>query len=92
VSRNAIWQSQPYREVGDDTTPNEGWVGSILEPIEGGKRVAVRFGDPTLIIDPTDSQWEAAKVGLPIPRDQGADAELAQVVAGLTKRLVVRVR
>ena len=85
MSRNAIWQGQPYREVGDYTTPNEGWVGSILEPIEGGTRVAVRFGDPNLIIDPTDRQWEAAKACLAIPNDRDADSELAQALADLTR-------
>jgi hypothetical protein len=84
MSRNAIWQGRRYREVGEQTTPEDGWVGSILDPIEGGERIVVRFGDLSLIIHPTDDQWEAAKAGLPIPPDPNADAELAQTLADLT--------
>jgi hypothetical protein len=76
MSRNAIWQGRRYREVGEHTTHEEGWVGSILDPLTGGEVVVVRFGDPSLIIDPTDAQWEAAKAGLPIPADPDADVEL----------------
>lgn len=32
-------------------------------------RIYVRFGDPDLIIDPTDDQVDAALAGLPIPPD-----------------------
>ena len=31
--------------------------------------IYVRFGDPDLIIDPTDDQVDAALAGLPIPPD-----------------------
>jgi hypothetical protein len=85
MSQNAIWMGRPYREVGEHITPEEGWVGSILEPIAGGDRVTVRFGDPSLIIDPTDQQWDAAKAGSSIPPDPKAVAQLMTVLGDLLR-------
>jgi hypothetical protein len=83
MSQHVIWRGDCYVNVGDHATPDEGWIGSVLERLEGGERAFVRFGDPALIVDPTVDQWEAAKAGLSIPGDAKAHAELAQVVADL---------
>ena len=46
--------------------------GAILD-----EELWVAFGDPNLVVDPTDDQVEAALLGLPIPADPELDAEIA---------------
>ena len=52
----AIWQGQEYYIIEDDGD------GVLLEPATGTEdnRFYVSYSDPTLIIDPTDGELDAA--------------------------------
>jgi hypothetical protein len=84
MARHVIWQGQPYRQV-DDLVGEDGWVGVVVESIEDSERVRIRFGDPALVIDPTDAQWDAAKAGEPIPVDPETDRELADLAVTIIR-------
>jgi hypothetical protein len=61
----AIFEQQVYA-VGDDL--NE----CVLLDEHGTEQRRVSFGSPTLIVDPTDDQVEAAQAGRPIPPESCA--------------------
>jgi hypothetical protein len=62
----AIFQDKVYI-VGDDL--NECL---LLDYDSGEERLRISYGSPTLIVDPTDDQVEAARDGRPIPPESCA--------------------
>ena len=58
----------------------------LIEFEDGGDRVTIPFGAPTLVIDPTDDQVVAARAGLPLPRDYASEREVrAEAIQWLTR-------
>jgi hypothetical protein len=58
---NAIYKGGIYR-VGDELA-----VCELLDRETGARVQLVDFGDPDLLVDPTDSQVDAAEQGKPLP-------------------------
>src|SRR4030095_14464705 len=62
----AIYKGGAYR-VGDNLNACE-----LLDRNTGARVQLVDYGDPDLLVDPTDDQIDAAKQGLPLPPESCA--------------------
>jgi hypothetical protein len=62
-------------------------TGVALSFHDNDKTARVPFGAPSLIVDPTDSQVEAARAGNPIPTDPDFESEVKRDAT----RMLVRV-